>query len=1048
MRRQWLRDWGYPLFWGAVAGLTVFSAAAFALNLFSREAKAIIQQEFYQTLLNTALAAATTVDPVLHQTFSPGEEDTEKYQNAIKPLAKIQATNPKIKFIYTYARKEGEIYFVLDATPPGDNDGDGVEDKSYIGDSYPQACPRMHAAIIQGKPQTTGIVTSPWGDYVSAYVPVRNASGEVVGALGVDIAAEEYLATLDVVTGVYRGYVLLAAVFALLIGLAVCFGWRYRQGTVARLQFHTAAQRIHAQALRRALQGEPACQILHDACAELERVLPYVRCTLAEVREGCYWLFAAPSMPASIKEALNGTFLTPTTGSCGAATHHKMRVIVEDIETHPLWRDHAFLVRPLGLRACWSQPCFDSEGAVIGVLAFYSEQARAPQPHETLLLEQLAALASMLLQYERQQQQMRYINHLRQQVLEHAPVIVFACDAQGNLELAEGAALQSITVHTPVDSLTSINVLEASASLPDIHNDFCRALQGEMLTTEREWMGRYYRTYYSHLYDEQGNLKTLVGVSIDQTEHVELLRRVQEREQYLNSLLSVLPDILCVIDKHGTYHEVYAPGESRFSVPCSPDSGTRIRDYLPPEFTEQAMRPVYFVLETKQPFVWEYTLSVQGEKRFYEARYVPYTDDRVVILIRDVSESKVAHKLLEETNQRLERALLEAHENAMRAEAASRAKSEFLANMSHEIRTPLNGVLGMVQLLEDSPLTPEQEELLHTLKNSAHHLLRLLTDILDLSKIEAGKMTLEQVPTNLHELMRDATALFTGRAYEKGLSLRIEIDPNAPEWILGDPVRLRQIVANFLSNAIKFTHGGTITLQVTLSSTYPQGIWIGVQDTGIGIPAHKLDTLFEPFTQADSSTTRKYGGTGLGLAISKKLAEMMGGRIGVESDEGIGSLFYVDLPLPATAPPQPQVAMEEKTLPVAFPDKRVLIVEDNEVNLKVATRLLGRLGVQVDVAVNGIEAVQRATEVAYDLIIMDCHMPEMDGYEATSILRQRGIETPVVALTANALEGDREKCIACGMNDYLSKPIQAEKLRETLARWLGDSNGMSQSSAA
>lgn len=1046
--RQWLQNWGYPILWGATATLTIFGAAAVALDMFRHEAKSLIRRGFYQNLLHTALAAATTVDPELHQTFKPGEENTEKYRRAIEPLAKIQATNPQIKFIYTFIRKDGKIYFVLDATPPGDNDGDGVEDKSYIGDEYPEAEPEMHAVFLSAIPQTTEVVPSPWGDYVCAYVPLRDKQGKVVGALGVDITAQDYLAELSLIDRAYERNLLFAGVFAFIVGLAVGLAWRYRQGLTARLQYHTAAQRIHAQAMQRALEGESARQILQDACAEFEQILPRIRCTLAQVREGRYEIITAPSMPESYVHAVNGLRLDPDTGSCGAAVHRKERVVVEDVETHPLWQGYAHLVLPLGLKACWSQPCFDNAGEVIGVLAFYSEQARAPLPHETLLMEQLAALASMLLEYERQQQQMHYMNHLRQQVLEHAPVIVSACDAQGNLELSEGAAMRYIRSEHDLPPPTR-NLFEMMAASPEICDDLRRALQGEPLITEREWKGRYYRTYYSHLYDELGNLKTLVSVSIDQTEQVQLLRQVQEREQYLNSLLSALPDLLFVIDKDGVYHEIYTHDESQLAVPKEFALGNSIYNCLPYEFAEQAMRPVFFVLETRQPFIWEYSLNVHGEERFYEARFVPYTDERVIILVRDVSERKYAQKMLEETNQRLELALMEAHEMTLRAEAASRAKSEFLANMSHEIRTPMNGVLGMVQLLEDTPLTQEQAELLRTLKNSAQYLLGLLNDILDLSKIEAGKMTLEQIPVNLHELAREAVALFGGRASEKGLTLHAQIDPNAPEWVLGDPVRLRQIVANFISNAIKFTHEGSVTLIVLPSPTYPQGVWIGVQDTGVGIPEDKLDSLFEAFTQADSSTTRKYGGTGLGLTISKKLAEIMGGRIGVESEVGVGSLFFVDLPLPAAQPPQTRNdSSQAQSLPEVFPGKRILLVEDNEVNRKVAVRLLGKLQVEVEIAVNGLEAVQKATENAYDLILMDCQMPEMDGYEATRTLRERGIQTPIVALTANALEGDREKCLACGMNDYLSKPIQADKLREALARWLGNETSVSLHKAA
>jgi CheY-like chemotaxis protein len=313
----------------------------------------------------------------------------------------------------------------------------------------------------------------------------------------------------------------------------------------------------------------------------------------------------------------------------------------------------------------------------------------------------------------------------------------------------------------------------------------------------------------------------------------------------------------------------------------------------------------------------------------------------------------------------------------------------------------------------------------------------IINDILDLSKIESGKMAIESIPVNLHELAQELVNLFGNRASEKGLILRADIAPHAPVWVQGDPVRLRQIIANFISNAIKFTHEGSITLLVAPSKAYLQGVWIGVRDTGIGIPTEKQTIIFDAFAQGDSSTTRKYGGTGLGLSISKRLVELMGGQIGVDSEVGVGSLFYVDLPLP-NATPQTAQTQSMDDLPRTFPDKRILLVEDNAVNCKVAMHMLAKLQVQVEVATNGLEAVQKATESPYDLILMDCHMPEMDGYEATRTLRAQGVQTPIIALTANALEEDREKCLACGMNDYLSKPIQADMLRRTLAQWLQD----------
>ncbi|MGQ9657989.1 MAG: ATP-binding protein, partial [Fimbriimonadales bacterium] len=499
-------------------------------------------------------------------------------------------------------------------------------------------------------------------------------------------------------------------------------------------------------------------------------------------------------------------------------------------------------------------------------------------------------------QQQAQLEQMAFLNHVRQQILEHAPLLVFACDAQGNLQMVEGAALRQVPPASEGQP-RSQNLFELMQDYPEIIADVQDALAGRLTQSQRHWQGRHYRTYHSRLLDAAGNLISLVGVAIDETELQHLVATTQQREQYLNSLLRALPDLLFVIDKEGIYREVYAPDERMLLAPIAEIVGKRMHNILPPELATHALQAIQQVLATREPLVLEYSVPMNGEDRYYEARFVPYTDDLVIILSRDVHERKTAQLLLEQTNQRLEAALLEANEMAVRAEAANRAKSEFLANMSHEIRTPMNGIIGMVQLLEDTPLTDEQAELLRTLKNSANFLLGLLNDVLDLSKIESGKMTLEQIPVSLHELAHEAVNLFSGRASEKGLILQAHIDPNAPDWVLGDPVRLRQIVANFISNAIKFTHEGTVTVMLLPSPTYPHGVWIGVQDTGIGIPADKQASLFEAFTQADASTTRKYGGTGLGLAISKKLAEMMGGRSGVESEVGVGSLFYVDLPL-------------------------------------------------------------------------------------------------------------------------------------------------------
>ncbi len=519
-------------------------------------------------------------------------------------------------------------------------------------------------------------------------------------------------------------------------------------------------------------------------------------------------------------------------------------------------------------------------------------------------------------------------------------------------------------------------------------------------------------------------------------------------------------------------------------------------------------------------------------------------------------------------------ALADARDKAMQG---AQAKSEFLANMSHEIRTPLNGVIGMTELLAASPLTEEQRDFVRTINTSADALLAIINDILDFSKIEAGKMTIERVDFDVRTLFEDVAELLAPRARDRGLELVLAVEPALPRRLMGDPTRIRQILLNLASNAIKFTEKGEVVLEAgPVDGPTPWSVVrLGVRDTGIGIPASRLGAVFESFTQADGSTTRKYGGTGLGLTISRQLARLMGGSIHVASEEGEGSSFWVELPLEPVAghdgrgehpcelggacvlvvddhpvnqrilaetlrrwgaqvevfergedalarvadPDAPrceivvlddtlagigglETARRLATLPGAdrrvvlvtsaanapasaadvigagrpvqtwlvrplresalarvvsrvlgrvggpahvttaneaaedFGALHVLLVDDNEINRKVATRMLQKLGATADVAVNGVEAVQRIAEQAYDIVFMDCQMPEMDGFEATRAVRAReaaeGGHVRIVAMTANAMQGDRDACLACGMDDYVAKPVKLEPLLDQL----------------
>jgi signal transduction histidine kinase/ActR/RegA family two-component response regulator len=403
----------------------------------------------------------------------------------------------------------------------------------------------------------------------------------------------------------------------------------------------------------------------------------------------------------------------------------------------------------------------------------------------------------------------------------------------------------------------------------------------------------------------------------------------------------------------------------------------------------------------------------------------------------------MARRQLAASRDALRSARAEAQERGVAAEAANEAKSAFLATMSHEIRTPLNGVLGMAQAMAVDQLSSVQHERLEVIRQSGEALLAILNDVLDLSKIEAGRFELEQVEFDLGELMKGAHSAFTALANKKGLSFDLTVDDGAKGVYLGDPTRVRQILYNLISNALKFTEHGEV--RVTAART-DEALVLMVADTGPGIAADRVGALFDKFTQADASTTRRYGGTGLGLAICRELAQLMGGEITVESRLGEGTRFLVKAPLPKVgdalapafqSPPTPPAALEP-----SLPKIRVLAAEDNSVNQLVLKTLLHQIGVEPLVVENGQEAVDAWKDAGWDVILMDMQMPVMDGLTAARAIRQAESEmgrsrTPIVALTANAMSHQIQACLAAGMDGHVAKPIEAARLFAALEAALG-----------
>ena len=547
---------------------------------------------------------------------------------------------------------------------------------------------------------------------------------------------------------------------------------------------------------------------------------------------------------------------------------------------------------------------------------------------------------------------------------------------------------------------------------------------------------------------------------------IRLITKFQERALLLETVLKSANDSIII-----TKAELSNPGPeiiyvneafTKVSGYTASEAIGRSPRFLQGEFTKrETLDAMKKSLLAGEPFKDELlNVSKDGKNYWLDISIVPVRNASGVVthyaaIERDITakkEEEIKEKnmwlQLKRANMKAEAATRDLQESLAKAEAANIAKGDFLANMSHELRTPMNGVLGMAHLLAETDLDAEQREFVSTINSSGENLLMLLNDILDFSKIEAGALVLENIAFGFGDTLNKTANLLRSQAEKKNIDLLVNVDPDVPDYLWGDPGRLRQIITNLVGNAIKFTERGHVRIKASVQEhNNCERIYVTVEDTGMGIAQHKLSEIFDKFTQADASVTRKYGGTGLGLAITKQLVQLMGGEIGVESAEGKGSTFWFALPCNVAEPSDLVTTIERlrslsnsdmPKMPIG--EAHVLLVDDYPVNQVFAEKLLRKFGFRsIDTAQDGLEAMQKINSTRYDMIFMDCQMPKMDGYITTQEIRVHescGTDhVPIIAMTANAMVGDREKCLNAGMDDYLSKPLRAEHVRKILQDW-------------
>ena len=828
--------------------------------------------------------------------------------------------------------------------------------------------------------------------------------------------------------------------------VAVCaIGWiRTYQLLVARSRQQEIQERSsrlieeERRILELVAQGASLKEVLDSLTSAIELMAPGCFCSILLLDEDRIHLRAGSGggLPGEYIKAVDGIPIGPDMGCCGSAAFRNQTVIVSDIATDYRWRTAKDLPLRFGLRACWSVPIRDSKGQVLGAFAMYHQRTIAPHPRELAVVEAGAHLAGNVIErltYERKLQESVARLQLAEEV---AGFGIWERDLlTETMTLSPGAAA--------VSGLARKATQMTRSDVSQLIDPSDRGVAREAAENAIKEGGEYRVEFRIVLPDgtrrwcrSQGRVDFLgeqpvrmIGAIIDVTKEKTMLEQLRESAERMRLAEEAAGFGVWEVD---LLTQTITLSEGMLALNRMPENAP-LR-YPLEEFDKLADPDRLAVvkaadagaIESRQPFQLETEwVLFDGSVRWHRVQgrpdFLGEQPRRIVGATTDITREKEM--------------LLSLEQARAKAEAAAAAKSDFLANMSHEIRTPMNGVIGMTGLLLDTDLTPEQREYAEIVRTSGEALLAIINDILDFSKIEAGKLPIDALPFDLRRLLDEISDMLAPRAHEKGLDLIVRYPAESPSRFVGDADRIRQVVTNLLGNSVKFTHSGHILLNVECLDDGPGEVKlkISVADTGIGIPSEKLDSLFEKFTQADSSTTRKYGGTGLGLAISKRLVELMEGSIHVESEAGKGSTFWFSLRLPRDV-------QTHHIPPAALRNLRVLIVDDNDVNRRVVHEQISSCGMRngsYATAEDALEAIRIAQENGdpYDFVIADYQMPGMNGASlATAIKSDSALRHPVFVLLTSVSHWRHLRGLeSSGIDACLVKPVRQAKLMDTLS---------------